>query len=69
MPEDEQADIERIAKELIEQSGADAPLIARQHADAEGRNGNLQSAVKWRFVADAIERMQAPIEPPDTKRR
>ena len=56
--DDENAAIERIAKELLDRNGAAAPRLARARADAEGSQGNLQSAVRWRFIADAIERMQ-----------
>ena len=56
--DDENAVIERIARELLDRNGADAPRLARACADAEGNQGNLQSAVRWRFIADATERMQ-----------
>jgi hypothetical protein len=56
--DDENAAIDRIARELLDRNGTDAPRLARTCADAEGSQGNLQAAVRWRFIADAIERMQ-----------
>jgi hypothetical protein len=60
--DDENAAVDRIARELLDRNGADAPRLARACADAEGSLGNLQAAVRWRFIADAIERMQARSE-------
>jgi hypothetical protein len=42
--DDENAVIERIARELLDRNGADAPRLARACADAEGSQGNLQAA-------------------------
>ena len=56
--DDENAAIERIARELLDRNGADARRLARACADAEGSQGNLRAAVRWRFIADAIEHMQ-----------
>jgi hypothetical protein len=60
--DDENAAIDQIARELLDRNGTDAPRLARACADAEGSQGNLQAAVRWRFIADAIERMQARSE-------
>jgi hypothetical protein len=60
---DEDLSIERIAQEMIEFDPAQALETARERADEEGRIGNMASAVRWRFIADAIERLQARNQP------
>lgn len=60
---DEDLSIERIAQEMIEFDPARALRTARERADEEGRIGNMAAAVKWRFIADAIERLQARDRP------
>jgi hypothetical protein len=55
---DENAAIERIARELMEQYGANASWRARARADDEGNRGNFPAAVRWRLIADTIERLQ-----------
>ena len=59
---DENLAINQIAREMLDRDGADAPRIARERADAEGNLGNLESAARWRFIANAIEQMQTASE-------
>jgi hypothetical protein len=55
---DENAAIERVARELMGQYGANASWRARARADEEGNRGNFPAAVRWRLIADTIERLQ-----------
>ena len=59
---DENLAVQQVAREMLDRDGADAAHIARERADADGRLGNLESSVRWRFVAMAIEQMQAASE-------
>ena len=55
--DDENRAVKQIAREMLNRDGADAPRVARERADAEGNLGNLESAVRWRFIANEIEQM------------
>ena len=60
---DENLAINQVACEMFDRDGADAISIAREYADVEGRIGNTKAAVRWRFIANAIEQMQTASEP------
>jgi hypothetical protein len=51
-------DIFRAAKLLIDQHGADAPIRAAQRADELLEGGDMDGAVVWRRIIDAIEELQ-----------
>src|SRR5829696_3349328 len=58
MSDHDESAVEHIARELIDQHGADASWRARARADDEGNRGNFPAAVRWRLIADTIERLQ-----------
>jgi len=51
-------DIFRAAKLLIDQHGDDAPIRAAQRADVLLEEGDLDGALVWRRILDAIDEMQ-----------
>jgi hypothetical protein len=51
-------DIFRAAKLLIEQHGNDAPIRAAQRADELLDEGDLDGAMVWRRILEAIEELQ-----------
>ena len=51
-------DIFRAAKLLIDQHGDDAPIRAAQRADVLLEEGDLDGALVWRWILDAIDELQ-----------
>jgi hypothetical protein len=51
-------DIFRAAKLLIDQHGDDAPIRAAQRADVLLEEGDMDGALVWRRILDAIDELQ-----------
>jgi hypothetical protein len=52
--------VEKIAREMLARDGSDAVRIARQRAKLEEALADKRSAAIWEYIADAIDRLQAP---------
>ena len=50
-------DIFHAAKLLIDQQGADAPIRAAQRADELLEGGDMDGAMVWRRILDAIDEL------------
>jgi hypothetical protein len=50
-------EIERVARELVDQYGHDAPHYVRERAEQAEAIGDQVSAQEWRAIAEAAERM------------
>jgi hypothetical protein len=51
-------DIFRAAKLLIDEHGDDAPIRAAQRADVLLEEGDMDGALVWRRILDAIDELQ-----------
>jgi hypothetical protein len=51
-------DIFRAATLLMDHHGADAPIRAAQRADRLHENGDVDGAVAWRRIAEAIKELK-----------
>ena len=51
-------DVYRAAKQLVDQHGADATILAAMRADALLEEGDIEGAAAWRAIVRAIEELQ-----------
>lgn len=58
-------DIYRTANELIQQHGADAPILAAMRADAMLDAGDLEGQAVWKRILAAVEELQSKERPKD----
>ena len=56
MDDDEQL-VEKVAREIVDQHGADPVEILRERAEAADLLGDELAAETWREIADAAERI------------
>ena len=59
----EEIDIWRTAKQLIEQHGEDADIVAAQRIDALMASGDIDGRIAWRRIYFAIGQLQAKTRP------
>ena len=55
--DDDEKLVEQVAREIVDQHGADAVEILRERAEAADLLGDELAAETWRDIADAAERM------------